>query len=176
MTLTHSHYKFKHDSDSFTHNICELGCFCYVVSRGYESPPKPSASRLESTASAFACGVLCLLKSKAMGNGYINLELDCWRYITQGKGTPSHHRGHYLYNRSDFGRLPMLPPDWWYYFNEHGEGKKIDFPMKIKPVIGWSPKKHVFDGKNIVPGPRFPIEKLSVSFARLPCNKTNLFS
>jgi hypothetical protein len=48
--------------------------------------------------------------------------------------------------------------------------------MKIKPVIGWSPKKHVFDGKNIVPGPRFPIEKLSVSFARLPCNKTNLFS
>ena len=91
MTLTHSHYKFKHDSDSFTHNICELSCFCYVVSRGYESPPKPSASRLESTASAFACGVLCLLKSKPMGNGYINLDLDCWHYITQGKGTPSHH-------------------------------------------------------------------------------------
>ena len=34
----------------------------------------------------------------------------------------------------------MLPPDWWYFLNEHGEGKKVDFPMKIKPVLGWSPK------------------------------------
>jgi hypothetical protein len=118
-----------------------------------------------------------MLKSKAMGNGYIELELDCWRYVTQGKGTPSQHIGHFMFEKNDFGRLPMLPPDWWYYFNVHGEGKKIDFPIKITPVIGWSPKKHVFDGKKVVPGPRrFPIEKLSVSFTRLPCNERNLFS
>ncbi|XP_028405214.1 uncharacterized protein LOC114527709 [Dendronephthya gigantea] len=141
--------------------------------RGYDRPPKPSLSRLESTARAFACGILHLLKSKAMGCGYIDLDLDCWRYITQGKGTPSEHRGHVLYNKSDFSRLPMLPPDWWYYFNQHGEGKKVDFPMKIKPIIGWSSKKYVFNGKKIVPGKRFPIEKISVSFARVPCNEKN---
>lgn len=174
MTLTQWHYKLKHDSDCFTLDICEPRCFCYIVSRGYESPPKHSASRLESTARAFACGVLHLLKSKAICNGYINLDLDCWRYITQGKGTPSEHRGYFLFNKNDFGRLPMLPPDWWYCFNQHGEGKKV--PMKIKPVIGWSPKKYVFDGKKVIPGPRFPIEKLSVSFARLPCNEKNLFN
>ena len=110
-----------------------------------------------------------------MGSGYINLDIDCWRYIIKGKGTPSNHKSHYEYGKSDFGRLPMLPPDWWYYFNQHGEGKKIDFPMKIKPVIGWSPKKHIFNGKKIVPGPRFPIEKLIISFAQLPCNEKNLF-
>jgi hypothetical protein len=145
-----------------------------VVSRGYENPPKPTTSRLESAARAFACGILSLLKSKAMANGHIELHHNCWRYIVKGKGIASEHRGHYLYGMNDFGRLPMLPPDWWYFLNEHGEGKKVDFPIKIKITIGWSPKKHVFDGKKLVPGPRFPIEKLSVSFSRLPCNYNNI--
>lgn len=41
-----------------------------------------------------------------------------------------------------FGRLPMLPTDWWYYLNQHGEGKRIDYPIKVKVVIAWSPQKH----------------------------------
>ena len=101
----------------------------------------------------------------------IEIEHDCWRFISQGKGTPSAHRGYFLYGRHDFGRLPMLPADWWYYLNQHGEGKKIDFPMKIKPVIAWSPKKHVLNGENLIEPKRFPIEKRSISFSRLPCNK-----
>ena len=48
-----------------------------------------------------------------------------------------------MYGKEDFDRVSMLPPDCWYYLNEHGEGKKIDFPIKIKPVITWSPKKYV---------------------------------
>ncbi len=95
----------------------------------------------------FACGILCLLRSKAICNGYIELDHDCWCYVIQGKGIPSEHRGHYLYERRDFGRLPILPSDWWYYLNQHGEGKKVDFPIKVKPVIGWSTRKHIFDGK-----------------------------
>ena len=129
-----------------------------------------SASRLEIAARSFASGVLHLLKSKAMGNGYISMDHDCLRYITQGKGTSSEHRRYYLFERSDFGRLPMLPSDWWYFLNQHGEGKKVDFPMKIKAALGWSPKKFISDGK------RFPIERLSVCFARLPCNEKNIFS
>ena len=109
-----------------------------------------------------------------MGNGYISVDHDCWRYITHGKGLPSQHRGHYLFEKKDFGRLTMLPSDWW-YLSEHGEGKKVDFPIKIKAVLGWSPKKFVKDGKKVVPGPRFPLERLSVSFARLPCNNRNIF-
>ena len=146
------------------------------VLRGYESPPKPSASELEIAARSFASGVLHLLKSKAMGNGYISMDHDCWRYITQGKGTSSEHRGYYLFERSDNGRLPMLPSDWWYFLNQHGEGKKVDFPMKIKAALDWSPKKFISDGKKVLPGPRFPIERLSVCFARLPCNEKNIFS
>ena len=51
----------------------------------------------------------------------------------------------------------------------------MDFPIKIKAVLGWSPKKFINDGKKVVPGPRFPLERLSVSFARLPCNNRNIF-
>ena len=110
-----------------------------------------------------------------MANGHIELDHDCWRYLVKGKGIASEQRGHYLYGINDFSLLLMLPPDWWYFLNEHGEGKKVDFPIKMKVVIGWSPKKHVINGKKILPGPRFPIEKLSVSFSRLPCNNNNLF-
>ncbi len=146
-----------------------------MFSSGYERPPKPSDCRLESTARAFACGILSMLKSRSLGKGYIELEHDCWRYVTSGKGRPSEHKGHQLLERNDFGRLSMLPSDWWYYFNEHGEGKKVDFPIAVKAVVVWSPKKHILDGKKLVEGPRFPIEKISIYFARLPCNERNLF-
>ena len=80
----------------------------FVVSRAYENPPKPSANRLESTARSFACGILSLLKSKAMANGHIELDHDYWRYIVKGKGIASEQRGHYLYGINDFSCLPML--------------------------------------------------------------------
>ena len=115
-----------------------------------------------------------MLKSTSLANGSVEMEHDCWRYITQGKGTPSEHRGYFLYGQHDFGRLPMLPTDWWYFLNQLGEGKKIDFPMKVKAVIAWSPKKHVVSGATLTEAPQFPIEKLSIYFARLPCNQTNL--
>ena len=125
-------------------------------------------------ASAFVYGVLHLQKSKVMGNGYINLDLDCWHTSPKGKG---HHQsiGAII---SMIGVILVAFQCYlltgWYYLNEHGEGKKVDFPMKIKAVIGWSPKKHFFDGNKLVTGSRFPIERLSVYFARLPSNEKNL--
>ena len=95
---------------------------------------------MESTARAFACGILSMLKSKSAANAYIEVEHNCWRYVTQGKGKSSEHRGYELFERNDLSRLSMHPSDWWYFLNEHGEGKKVDFPLKVKAVVIWSPK------------------------------------
>ena len=144
------------------------------ICRGYENPPKPSVSRLDQAAKAFCCNILSMLRSKSLATGQIEIDHDVWRYVMRGKGKPSAHRGNFLYEKGDFSRLTMLPSDWWYYCNRHGEGRKIDFPLKAKSVLHWSAKKYIFNGAELVEGPRLPIEKISVSFARLPCNAENV--
>ena len=116
-----------------------------------------------------------MLKSKAVGSGYINFDHDCWRYLMQGKGKACEHKGHYLYELKDFERFSIVPCHWWYFLNEHGEGRKVSFPMKVKAVVMWSPKKHILNCRKLVEAPRFPLEKLTVTFARLPCNEENIF-
>ena len=44
-----------------------------------------------------------------------------------------------MYSKKDFSRFKWLPDSWWYYLNEHGEGNAVDFPIKIKAVLSWSP-------------------------------------
>ena len=153
---------------------------CYlkysISTRGYERPPKPTITRLEHATRMFASGISSMLKTKVLGNGLIEIDLDIWRYIVQGKGIPCEHRGHFLNQEKDFNRFHMLPSDWWYYLSEQGEGKKIDFPLKAKAVLLWSPKKHAVRGGKLVETPRFPIEKISISFSRTPCNQENILN
>ena len=35
-----------------------------------------------------------------------------------------------LYEKDNFSRL-KLPPYWWYYLNNFGEGRAVDFPIKL---------------------------------------------
>ena len=35
-----------------------------------------------------------------------------------------------LYEKDDFSHLE-LPPYWWYYLNNFGEGRAFDFPIKL---------------------------------------------
>jgi hypothetical protein len=146
------------------------------ICSGYEHPPKPSLSQLEQAARAFSCGISSMLKSKSLRRGHIDINHDCWRYVIRGKGRPSEHRGYQLFDKEDFARLPMLPSDWWYIFNKHGEGQKIDFPIKAKAVVSWSAQKYIFDKEgNVVPAARFPLERISIYIASCPCNQENLF-
>jgi hypothetical protein len=102
------------------------------------------------------------------------MDLDIWRYVTYNKGTESNHRGHVLFEKEDFTRLRHLPVNWWYYFNNHGEGRAIDFPLKAKPVLSWSPA-HFFkkDGKLCLAS-RFPMEKISITIVKRACDLDNI--
>ena len=100
--------------------------------------------------------------------------LDVWRYISYRKGTASQHRGHVLYSKHDFARLTTLPEYWWYYLNQHGEGVAVDFPIKIKPVLTWSPVQHVKKAGKLVKASQFPIEKLCVTVVKRACDINNL--
>lgn len=58
------------------------------------------------------------------------------------------HLAVFLFQLEDFVRLKQLPFHWWYYFSEHVEGMAVDFPIKVKPILSWSPVHHyLFNGK-----------------------------
>ena len=84
----------------------------HVVFRGYEKPPKPIASRFELAARAFGNSVLTMLKSKALANGYIAMDLDIWSYVVEGRRMSCEHRGHFRYQKEDLDRFLKLLSDW----------------------------------------------------------------
>ena len=105
---------------------------------------------------------------------YVWMDHDVWRYIVNGKGTASLHRGHQMFQKDDLHKL-ALPYHWWYYFDKNGEGQAIDFPIKIKAVIGWTQAHYMCLNKDsIVQAPRMPLEKLSISIVKKACNVQNL--
>ena len=112
------------------------------------------------------CGVSNALKGQRYTPVYVSVGLDIWRYITHGKGVDSEHRGHVLFEKGDFSRLRHLPENWWYQFNTDGDGAAIDFPLKAKPVLSWSPKKFIKTSGNLVEAPRFPIKKICLTVIR----------
>ncbi len=143
------------------------------IFRGYENPPRPSAQRLHEASRQIYQGILSVLKSKSRNPIYIIMDLDIWRYVSHGKGKASQHKGFKLFALDDLSRLP-LPDQWWYWLNVHSEGQAILPPLKIKPVLSWTAKKHVFKDNKLSQAPQVPIEKLCLDLLKHPCNVNNL--
>ena len=114
------------------------------------------------------------LKSKSFGPIYVNVDLDVWRYINYNQGKECGHKGHKLYEKMDFSRLEGLPEDWFYTLNQHGEGIAIDFPIKAKTVLSWTPLNYVGKNGKLDIAPRIPIEKIKIEFAKRACNINNV--
>jgi hypothetical protein len=105
-------------------------------------PPSPHRERLQAASRQFFQGIRMHLKSKSIAPIYIHMDLDIWRYITQGKGRESDHKGYRLYSIE--GMSPMqLPDQWWYTLNTYGEGYAIRPPLKMKQVLSWTPKHQI---------------------------------
>ena len=102
------------------------------------------------------------------------MPLDVWRHSTFGKGIPSQHPGHVLLAKCDMTRFKYLPDNWYYTANEKGGGIEIDFPLKARPVLSWSPKVFIkgVNGK-MVAANRFPREKICLTIIRKPFDIDN---
>ena len=133
-------------------------------------PPKPARERMEFASRDFLHGVQTFLKGKSMATIYINMELDVWHYITMNKGTPSEHIGYKMYEKQDFQRFDSLPPDWYYWLDQHGERKSIDFPMKAKPTVSWTTSKYIMNNGKLVKAPKLPVEKISLTIVKRACD------
>lgn len=145
-----------------------------MLCRSYLKPPKPDHVRLEIASRNFLIGVQACLKGKSVAPASINMDLDVWRFLTYNRGIPSEHKGYTLYEKEDFSRFETLANDWYYLLNEHGEGSKIDFPIKARAAVSWSKLRyHHSDGK-LQKSPRLPIEKVSLHILKKACDVSNL--
>jgi hypothetical protein len=126
--------------------------------------------RLEIACRDFCFAVQKWLRGKSMATVSINMDLDVWHYLTSCKGQASEHKGYTLYEKGDFDRFTSLPNDCFFILNEHGEGTTIDFPIKAKPIISWSPSRYHEHNNKLQRAPRMPIERVSFYFLRKACS------
>lgn len=133
--------------------------------------PPIADERLQRASSQICCGISTALRTQRVHPCYIPIDLDIWRYVTNGQGQPSEHSGHVLLQQNELSRFKHLPQDWWYHLNSDGDGVAIDFPFKAKPILSWSAKKLIKDGSgNLVEAKRHPIEKVCLTIIRKPFN------
>ena len=149
-----------------------LYIYIYIY-RSYSRPLTPSDDVLLESCREFAVGVVSCLKSASFSPIYLPMRLDVWRFVVHQRGKESNHRGHLMLEKNDVSRLKFLPNNWWYFLNENGEGKAVDFPIKVKPVLSWSPLTFELCKGKLCQAPRMPLEKLKYILKR-PCNVNNL--
>ena len=117
------------------------------------------------TSEAFYLAIVPLLKSKAIKafhNSQFAMRHDVYRYLFHNRGTQARDGKHFMFNLKDFNRL-NLPPYWWYVLDSNGQGKAIDFPIKIKPHIGKSPKYFMVQKGKLQQVPQMPLETVCVT-------------
>ena len=143
--------------------------------RGF-SYPRISSERLEAAAVNFTEAILGLLKCKAVRATYsteILLDHDIIRYLFRGRGKLSGDRISLLYEKEDFTRL-CLPPFWYYYLNQLGQGVAVNFPIKLKSVLKMSRKRFIVSSGALVQATMSPIEKLIITINRKACDQFSI--
>ena len=85
------------------------------------------------------------------------------------KGRKSNDSGYILLEKQDFIRC-HFPNGWHRLIDSIGDGVQIDFPVKVRLFLSWSPKTHSLTGESITPCPRYRPEKLSISFCKAACS------
>lgn len=125
--------------------------------------------RLQVASLQFTCAITSALRSRRSAPVYATIDLDVWRYVVFSKGVTSEHRGHHLYKKNDFTKLKYLPDYWWYHVDIDGNGISVDFPLKAKPMLSWSPKNFAKTNGGMVEAKRFPIEKVCLTVIRKSC-------
>jgi hypothetical protein len=81
------------------------------------------------------------------------LHHEIFRYGFNGKGIIN-DSGITLFSKEDFS-LFNLPENWdKIIYTDKGEGRQIDFPVLLKPVLRWSKRHYVCSDGKLTDAPR----------------------
>ena len=88
------------------------------------------------------------------------MELYTCRFWFAGRGESIGSKGDVLLCEDDFIKLG-LPNNWHIWTDKNNQGYKVDFPIKLRPILTFSPK-------NAATSSRIPLEKIWIDFAKVP--------
>lgn len=129
----------------------------------------PSAESLSDGRDALHCALHEQLKSISSLPTTVAFRHDVFNFLFRDRGTKSNHREHILLSKQEFDRC-HFPLNWDRLVDSIGDGVKIDFPVKVRLFLSWSPKNHTLEGNSMRLLPRYRPEKLSLSFCKAACS------
>jgi len=98
---------------------------------------------------------------------------DVYRYFFNNKGTLSRDSKYTMLSLKDFSKL-SLPYHWWYILDANGQGKAVNFPVKMKAYLGSSPKHFILQAGKLTEAPKMPLEMVSLIINTKACSQDNL--
>ena len=153
---------------------CCFDILCYNIFpfsfRSHENP-KPPTETLSDGRDLLHCALLDHLKSKSILPTCFSFRHDVFKYLFKNRGSKSNDKGHILLEKQDFYRC-NFPSSWYQLVDSIGDGVEIDFPVKARLFLSWSPKNHELVGESMQLLPRYRPEKLSLSFCKKACSKS----
>lgn len=101
------------------------------------------------------------------------MKHDVYRFFFNNKGMPSKDSKYALFSLKDFNKL-SLPHHWWYILDANGQGKAVDFPVKMRAYLGNSPKHFIVQAGKVTEAPKLPLEMVSLIINTKACSKEYL--
>lgn len=147
--------------------ILQNNSYFVLYFRAFENPALYVPDEIiQDSRDALACGILEQLKSRSILPTVIPFRHDVFRYFFGGKGEKSNQRGAVLLQKSDF-QACNFPNNWDRVMDSIGDSLAIDFPIKLRPFLSWSPKTYELRDGQVIPSPRYRPEKLSISMCKI---------
>ena len=92
---------------------------------------------------------------------------DANNFLFAGKGKPVEQRSWTLFEEQHFSKC-KLPTNWNCLYDQHVDGVKMRFPVKMRTFLGRSPGNFQRQGETIVEVSRSFTVKVSISFIKVP--------
>ena len=108
----------------------------------YFNKPKPSQEIIQDNIDRLKRTVLESLRGKGvLQTATLEFRHDVFRFLFRNKCPNATNKSWTLYNSEDFS-APFWPSSWDSFYNQHGEGYRIAYPVKMRILLGMTPKRY----------------------------------
>ena len=128
--------------------------------------PILSEEEIQDASKALHCAILEHLKSKSSLPTVIAFKHAHFNFLFKNKEQKTKDSRCILLESADFQQC-RFPDQWKVIIDSIGDGVKIDFSVKVRLFLSWSPITHTLTRESIVPFPRYRLEKLRISFCKV---------
>ena len=146
------------NSNFILHNFCS-----------YFNSPKLGKDMIEECVDRMCVSLMDALRHKAPEQRLsLEFQHDAYKYLFRGKGRTAEEKNWNSFYENDFCTCRLSTNNWNSIYDQHEDGVKITFPLKLRIFFQLSPRTYKRVGQTIVEAQRAIIEKVSIKFIQVP--------